>query len=412
MGQADQASSPSIDQPLYGTYARTPQTFVRGQGVWLFDEAGERYLDFVSGIAVNALGHAHPHLVETMQRQAEKLWHTSNLFQIDGARQLAQRLCDATFAQKVFFTNSGAEALECAIKTARRYHYERGEPQRSTIISFQGAFHGRTLATIAAGGNAKYLEGFGPVASGFLNLPFGDHEALGEALAAPDCAAVLIEPVQGEGGVRAVPDQCLIGLRQACDAHGVLLIFDEVQTGMGRSGYLFAHQRLGVEPDIMAVAKGIGGGFPLGACLATAQAAAAMVPGTHGTTYGGNPMAMAIGNAVLDVVLGDGFLEAVRQRASDLKQSLGGLIDMHPAVFTQIRGEGLLMGIKCAVPVPDVVSAARARHLLLVGAGDNVIRILPPLNVTREEIALAIDALHATAQDIEASIATSSNKQT
>lgn len=396
MAQAAQ----SMD-PLFGTYRRTPQTFVRGEGVWLFDEDGRRYMDFVSGIAVNALGHAHPHLVEALKSQADKLWHTSNLFQIDGGRRLAQRLCDATFADKVFFTNSGAEALECSIKTARRYHFDHGKPERVNIITFKGAFHGRTLATIAAGGNPAYLEGFGPAAPGFECLPFGDHDALDEAMAREDCAAVLIEPIQGEGGVRSVPDQCLRGLREACDRHGVLLILDEVQTGMGRSGHLFVHQRVGIEPDIMAVAKGIGGGFPLGACLARAQVAAAMVPGTHGTTYGGNPLAMAVGNAVLDVVLADGFLETVQDRGRDLKQSLGAMIDLHPDIFEDVRGEGLLVGLKCAVPVADVVSAARDKGLLLVAAGDNVVRVLPPLIVTREDIAFAIDALEDAARHLE-----------
>ena len=402
MAQSMLAHSDTSDtDPLFGTYARTPQTFVRGEGVWLFDEDDRRYMDFVSGIAVNALGHAHPHLVDAIKAQAEKLWHTSNLFQIDGGRKLAQRLCDATFAEKVFFTNSGAEALECAIKTARRFHYNQGHPERVNIITFEGAFHGRTLATIAAGGNEAYLEGFGPPASGFENLAFGDHDALNVAIARDDCAAVLIEPIQGEGGVRAVPDQCLRGLREACDKHGVLLILDEVQTGMGRSGHLFVHQRVGIEPDIMAIAKGIGGGFPLGACLARADVAAAMVPGTHGTTYGGNPLAMAAGNAVLDVVLADGFLEHVQDRARDLTQSLGALIDLHPDIFTEVRGEGLLMGLKCAIPVSEVVAAARDKNLLLVAAGDNVVRLLPPLIVTRDDITFAMDALEDTARSLE-----------
>ena len=404
-----QAPSPAPSQPtsdpLYGTYARAPQTFVRGEGVWMWDETGRRYMDFVSGIAVNLLGHAHPHLVETMQRQAATLWHTSNLFQVDGARRLAGRLCEATFADKVFFTNSGAEALECAIKTVRRHHFAEGRPERVTILTFQGAFHGRTLATIAAGGNPAYLEGFGPVAPGFENLPFGDHAALEAAIARPDIAGVLIEPIQGEGGVRTVPDPCLRGLREACDRHGVVLMFDEVQSGMGRTGHLFAHQRLGVEPDIMAVAKGIGGGFPLGACLARAEVAAGMVPGTHGSTYGGNPMAMAIGNAVLDVVLADGFLETVRARAGDLAQGLGALVEMHPGVFEAIRGEGLLRGLRCRVPVKQVVEAAREQGLLLVGAGDNTVRILPPLIVTTADIAFATDALDAAARAIEGAAA-------
>ncbi len=391
----------SADNPLFGTYNRTPQTFVRGEGVWLFDNDGRRYMDFVSGIAVNALGHSHPHLVEAIKNQAERLLHTSNLFQIDGGRRLAQRLCDATFAEKVFFTNSGAEAVECAIKTARRYHYDRGDTNRVAIITFEGAFHGRTLATIAAGGNPAYVEGFGPTAPGFVNLPFGDHDALNEALARDDCAAVMVEPIQGEGGVRSVPDQCLRGLREACDKHGVLLILDEIQTGMGRSGHLFVHQRVGIEPDIMAIAKGIGGGFPLGACLARADGAAAMVPGTHGTTYGGNPLAMAAGNAVLDVVLENGFLDNVQARGRDLAQSVGALIELHPDVFEEVRGEGLLMGLKCKVPNGDVITAARDERLLLVAAGDNVVRLLPPLTVTRDDISFAMDALEAAARKLD-----------
>lgn len=397
--QADDQSTQS--DPLFGTYARAPQTFVRGEGVWLFDADGRRYMDFTSGIAVNALGHAHPHLASVLKAQADALWHTSNLFQIDGGAKLAQRLCDATFADKVFFTNSGAEALECAIKTARRYHYDKGAPERVTILTFEGAFHGRTLATIAAGGQEKYLEGFGPKAPGFENLPFGDHDALKAALARDDCAAVLIEPLQGEGGVRPVPDMCLKGLREACDEAGVLLILDEVQTGVGRSGYFFAHQRVGVEPDIMAIAKGIGGGFPMGACLTRTDVAAAMVPGTHGSTFGGNPLAMAVGNAVLDVVLEEGFLETVRQRASTLSQSLSALLDLFPTIFTELRGEGLLRGLKCAVPAGEVVAAARDKGLLLVPAGDNVVRLLPPLIVTDADIAFAMDALEEAARTVD-----------
>jgi acetylornithine/N-succinyldiaminopimelate aminotransferase len=401
-----QTAQTQTTNPLFGTYARAPQTFVRGEGIWLFDSDERRYMDFTSGIAVNALGHAHPHLVDALKTQADRLWHTSNLFQIDGGEKLAQRLCDATFADQVFFTNSGAEALECAIKTARRYHYEKGHAERVNIITFEGAFHGRTLATIAAGGQEKYLEGFGPKTPGFLNLPFDDDDALNEAIAREDCAAVLVEPVQGEGGVRALPDHAMRNLRKVCDKHGVLLILDEVQTGVGRSGYLFAHQRLGIEPDIMAIAKGIGGGFPMGACLATQEVAAAMVPGTHGSTFGGNPLAMAVGNAMLDVVLEEGFLETVRARAGDLSQSLGALVDLHPDVFAEVRGEGgLLMGLKCAVPVADVVAAARAESLLLVGAGDNVVRLLPPLIITRDDIAFAMDALEAAARTVEKALA-------
>ena len=385
---------------VFPTYDRAPIRVARGEGARLFGEDGETYLDFVSGIAVNALGHAHPHLVAALKEQAEKLWHVSNLYTVPGQERLGERLAAATFADQAFFTNSGAEALEMAIKTARRFHHERGDTERTHVITFSGAFHGRTLATISAGGNEKYLEGFGPRAPGFVNLPFGDHEALKEAAAREDAAAILVEPIQGEGGVRSVPHQCLRGLRAMCDEHGLLLIYDEVQTGVGRTGRLFAHQWVGgdgkgAEPDIMAVAKGIGGGFPLGACLATAEVAAAMRPGTHGTTYGGNPLAMAVGNAVLDVVLEDGFLDAVRERAIQLRQGLARLVDTHGAIVEDVRGEGLLTGlvIREGTTNAQVATAFRDHHLLTVPAGGNVLRILPPLNVTAEEIAEALDVM-------------------
>ncbi|MEM1287633.1 MAG: aspartate aminotransferase family protein [Pseudomonadota bacterium] len=394
--------SEAAKDSLFGTYARAPIRFVRGEGAWLFDEDGERYLDFTSGIAVTCLGHANPHLVGALTAQAGKLWHTSNLFEIDGAQRLAGRLCDATFADKAFFTNSGAEALECAIKTARRYQFGKGETERSTIVTFEGAFHGRTLATIAAGGNPSYLEGFGPKAPGFLSIAPDDEDALSAALLREDCAAVLIEPIQGEGGVRQFPDELLAQLRDRCDQNGVLLIFDEVQTGVGRTGNFFAHQRTGIEPDIMAVAKGIGGGFPMGVCLAKAEVAAAMVPGTHGTTYGGNPLAMAVGNAVLDVILADGFLTSVRERGRDLTQSLAALVDTYPDIFSEARGEGLLRGLKCAVPNKDVVNAARDENMLVVGAGDNVVRLLPPLIVSADELSAGVAALSRAAEKLRA----------
>ena len=305
--------------PLLPTYARADIAFERGDGVWLTATTGERYLDFGGGIAVASLGYGHPHLVKALTDQAQKLWHTSNLYNMPEGERLAQRLVDATFADTVFFTNSGAEAMECAIKMARKFHYANGQPERFHIITFEGAFHGRTLATIAAGGQAKYLEGFGPKAAGFDQVPFGDHKAL-EAAIGPHTAAILIEPLQGEGGIRPVPPQCLRGLRALCDKHGLLLILDEIQSGVGRTGSFFAHEHAGITPDIMAIAKGIGGGFPLGACLATREAAKGMTFGTHGTTYGGNPLAMACGNAVLDVVLEDGFLERVGQAGLALKQ--------------------------------------------------------------------------------------------
>lgn len=371
-------------QPLYDTYNRAALRFERGEGIWLITEGGDRYLDFAAGIAVNSLGHSHPHLVNTLKDQADKLWHLSNLYEVPGQEKLGRRLVEATFADKVFFTNSGAEALECAIKTARRYHYVNGNPERFRVITFEGAFHGRTLATIAAGGQAKYLEGFGPKVDGFDQVPFGDEAALRAAIT-EETAAILLEPVQGEGGLRGFPEEFMRLLRQICDDKGLLLILDEVQTGVGRTGRLFAHEWSGIKPDIMAVAKGIGGGFPMGACLATAEAAKGMTAGVHGTTYGGNPLAMAVGNAVLDVVLADGFLENVQETALTLKQGLASIIDRFPNVVSEIRGRGLLMGIKCVVPNVTLIQALRDEHFLSVGAGDNVIRLLPPLVTTPEE---------------------------
>ncbi|MCO4318797.1 aspartate aminotransferase family protein [Phyllobacterium sp. 21LDTY02-6] len=384
-------------QPLYDTYARAGLRFERGEGVWLTTEDGQRYLDFAAGIAVNLLGYSHPHLVEALKSQAEKLWHLSNIYEIPGQKRLGQRLVDHTFADKAFFTNSGAEALECAIKTARRYHYVNGHPERFRIVTFEGAFHGRTLATIAAGGQAKYLEGFGPKVEGFDQVPFGDNAALKAAIG-PETAAILIEPIQGEGGVRLVPDETMRALRKLCDEHGILLVLDEVQSGMGRTGRLFAHEWSGITPDIMAVAKGIGGGFPLGVCLATAEAAKGMTAGTHGTTYGGNPLAMAVGNAVLDIALADGFLQHVRQMEILLKQGLASIADRYPEVIAEVRGRGLLRGLKCVVPNTTMVQALRDEHLLTVGAGDNVVRLIPPLVVTEEEIRDALAKIEAAAE--------------
>ncbi len=383
--------------PLFSTFARADFVFERGEGVWLETREGRRYLDFAGGIAVNSLGHAHPHLVAALKDQAEKVWHVSNLYEIPGQTRLAERLCAASFADRVFFTNSGAEALECAIKTARRYHFVDGAPQRFRILTFEGAFHGRTLATIAAGGQAKYLEGFGPKVEGFDQLPFGDREALKAAIAGPEVAAVLVEPIQGEGGVRAVPTDWLREMRALCDEHGVLLVFDEVQTGIGRTGHFFAHEMTGVTPDILASAKGIGGGFPLGACLATEEAAKGMTPGTHGTTYGGNPLAMAVGNAVLDVVLSEGFLEDVRRTALVLKQGLASVVDRYPQVFAEVRGEGLLVGLKAVLPNGEVVGALRGEGLLTAPAGDNVIRLLPPLIATEADMREAVSRIEAAA---------------
>ena len=390
-----------MTSPLLPTYARADLAFEHGEGAWLTAQGGERYLDFGSGIAVNALGHAHPHLVAALTEQAGRLWHTSNLFRIPEGERLAQRLVDATFADVVFFANSGAEANEAAIKMARKYHAVNGAPERFRIVTVEGAFHGRTLATIAAGGQKKYLEGFGPKVEGFDQVPFGDHDALRAAIG-PETAAILVEPIQAEGGVRSIPTQCLRGLREFCDEHGLLLILDEVQTGVGRTGKLFAHERSGIIPDIMSVAKGIGGGFPLGACLATAEAAKGMTVGTHGTTFGGNPLAMAVGNAVLDVVLALGFLPHVERIAIVLKQRLAELKDRHPAIVAEIRGEGLLLGLRTHVLNTEFAAAARAEGLLTIPAGDNVVRLMPPLVIGEEEVREAYRRLDAAATALEA----------
>ena len=390
-----------VTSALLPTYARAPLAFERGEGAWLVATNGERYLDFGAGIAVNALGHAHPHLVEALTAQAQKLWHTSNLFEIPDGERLGRRLVDATFADAAFFCNSGAEANEAAIKMARKYHAAGGQPERYRIVTFEGAFHGRTLATLAAGGQQKYIEGFGPKVDGFDQVPFGDHEALLAAIG-PETAALMVEPIQGEGGIRSVPPQCLRGLRELCDARGLLLILDEVQTGIGRTGRLFAHEWAGMTPDILSAAKGIGGGFPLGVCLATEEAARGMTAGSHGTTFGGNPLAMAVGNAVLDVVLADGFLDHVQRIGLLLKQRLAGLRDRHPEVIAEIRGAGLLLGLKLNVPNVAFAAAARAEHLLVIPAGDNVVRLLPPLIVTDADVHAAVDRLEAAAGRLEA----------
>jgi acetylornithine/N-succinyldiaminopimelate aminotransferase len=402
MGGTAEGAVVMAEPALYDTYNRVPIRFERGDGVWLTTESGERYLDFAAGIAVNSLGHAHPHLVAALKDQADKLWHLSNLYDVPGQEKLARRLTEATFADKVFFTNSGAEALECAIKTARRYQFSKGHPQRFHVITFEGAFHGRTLATIAAGGQAKYLEGFGPKVEGFDQVPFGDMDALKAAIT-DATAAILIEPVQGEGGLRRVPNDVLRALRELCDEHGLLLILDEVQSGVGRTGKLFAHEWAGVTPDIMAVAKGIGGGFPIGACLATEEAASGMKAGTHGTTYGGNPLAMAVGNAVLDVVLGEGFLNHVRDVALVFRQGLESLKDRFPEVIEEIRGEGLMLGIKTKIANTDLLMAMRDERLLAVAAGDNVIRLLPPLIATAEEAREGLARIERAAEKLSKS---------
>ncbi|WP_333825398.1 aspartate aminotransferase family protein [Pinisolibacter sp.] len=385
---------------LFSTFARADLAFERGEGVWLETASGERYLDMMAGIAVNALGHCHPHLVAALKDQAEKLWHVSNVFAAPHQERLARRLTETSFADRVFFTNSGAEALECAIKTARRWQWSKGRPERYRLITFEGAFHGRTLATIAAGGQEKYLEGFGPKVEGFDSVEGFDEAAVLAAIG-PETAGILIEPIQGEGGVRPAPASFLSWLRNLCDELDLLLIFDEVQCGLGRTGHLWAYQSVGVTPDILASAKGIGGGFPLGACLATEDAASGMTAGTHGTTYGGNQLAMAVGNAVLDVVLAPGFLDEVKQKGLKLKQKLASLVDLHDGIFEEVRGDGLLLGLKCRVPAARAVAAMRESKLLTVGAGDNVVRFLPALVVGDAEIDEAVARVEAAAHALE-----------
>jgi acetylornithine/N-succinyldiaminopimelate aminotransferase len=383
-----------VASSLLPTYVRADLAFERGEGAWLTSTTGERYLDFGGGIAVASLGYSHPHLVAALTEQAQRLWHVSNLYQIPEGERLAARLVEATFADLVFFTNSGAEALECAIKMARKYQSAKGQPERFRMITFEGAFHGRTLSTIAAGGQQKYLEGFGPPVEGFDQIAFADHEAVQRAIG-PNTGAILIEPIQGEGGIRPVPPQCLRGLRALCDEHGLLLVMDEVQTGVGRTGRLFAHEHAGVRPDVMAIAKGIGGGFPMGCCLATAEAAKGMTTGTHGSTFGGNPLAMSVGNAVLDVVLAPGFLERVTQMGLLLKQRLCELIDRHGNIIAEVRGMGLMIGLKTKIPNNEFVTAVRREKLLTIPAGDNVVRLLPPLIVDETEIGEAVRRLDA-----------------
>ena len=381
------------------TYNRAPLTFVKGEGSWLIGEDGTRYLDLGAGIAVNALGHAHPDLVAALTDQAGQVWHTSNLYHIPGQQELADRLVAETFADTVFFTNSGTEACELAVKMARKYWAETDDP-RTGILAFTGSFHGRSAAGIAAAGSEKMTAGFGPLLPGFTHVPFGDHEALKAALT-DRIAAVILEPVQGEGGIVPVPDQCLKGLRELCDQTGALLILDEVQCGMGRTGRLFAHEWAGIAPDIMMVAKGIGGGFPLGAVLATGDAARGMTAGTHGSTYGGNPLAMAVGNAVTRIVAEPAFLAEVTRKAGLFCQALEGLVAGHPDVFEAVRGTGLMLGLKCKVTNSDVVGAGYDAHVLTVPAADNVVRILPPLTITDDEIAEAVRRLDTAATALE-----------
>ena len=377
--------------PVYGP---SPVVFARGEGVRMYDDKGRVYLDFIAGIAVTSLGHCNPVLVKALTEQANTLWHTSNMFRVPGQERLAQRYVDLTFADYAFFTNSGAESIEGCIKIARRYHWAKGAPERIGILSFEGSFHGRTLGGINAGAQEKYREGFGPRLPGFRSIPFGDHEALKEAIKAPDLAAVLIEPVQGEGGVRAVPDQCLKGLRDLCTEHGVLLIYDEIQCGGGRTGKLFHHQWVaGAEPDLLAAAKGIGGGFPMGMILATAEAASGMAKGVHGTTFGGGPLAMAVGNAVLDVMTGEGFFEQVRRVAGTMQQGMESLKGRYPELVLDVTGAGLLRGLRMKDDPIPLRGKLSDRGLLVGTAGNNTLRLAPPLVVTEDDVREAIDII-------------------
>ena len=382
------------------TYNRAPLNFVSGQGTWLVEADGRRFLDLGAGIAVNVLGHAHPGLVDALTQQANTLWHVSNLYHIGPQQRLADQLVEHTFADTAFFTNSGTEACELAVKMARKYHYDKGAPERTDIITFEGSFHGRSSAGIAAAGSEKMTKGFGPLLPGFVHLPFGDHDALTEAAKSPTVGAIMVEPVQGEGGIRPLPDACLKGLRDLCDEHGILIILDEVQCGVARTGKLFAHEWSGITPDIMMIAKGIGGGFPLGAVLATENAASGMTAGTHGSTYGGNPLACAVGSKVMDIVADPAFIAEVNRKASLLRQKLEGLIAAHPDVFDSVRGTGLMLGLKCKATNMDVVNAGYAQELLTVPAADNVVRLLPPLNITDEEITQAVTRLDAAATQV------------
>lgn len=378
-------------QHILPVYRPPEEVFVQGEGAYLYTGDGRRYLDFIAGIAVNALGHAHPAMVDALRDQAGKLWHTSNMFRIKGQEELADKICRDTFADRVFFTNSGTEAIECAIKAARKYHWAKGDADRIDIITFTGAFHGRSIGAINAGGNPKYLEGFGPKLPGFVHLEWGDHDALKAALAAPTTAAVLVEPVQGEGGVRAMPEQCLKGLRQLCDEYGVVLMFDEVQCGMGRTGKLWGYQwAADVEPDVIAAAKGIGGGFPFGACLMTEAVAEPMQPGSHGSTYGGNPLAMAVGNVVWDIISNDEFLANVRRTSSALQQGLKSLADSHPDKVEAVTGKGLLTGLRLKADPKNLQGLCRDEGLLVGVAGNNVLRLAPPLIIDESQVREAV----------------------
>ncbi|ATG36352.1 acetylornithine aminotransferase ArgD [Phaeobacter piscinae] len=383
------------------TYNRAPLSFVKGEGAWLIEADGRRFLDLAAGIAVNALGHAHPALVKALTDQAETLWHVSNLYHIPQQQALADRLVEHSFADTVFFTNSGTESCELAVKMARKYFHDKGQPERVEILTFSGSFHGRSSAGISAAGSEKMTGGFGPMLPGFTHLMFGDLDGVTDAIS-DHTAAILIEPVQGEGGIRPVPDTELKALRQICDEHGLLLILDEVQCGVGRTGKLFAHEWAGITPDIMMVAKGIGGGFPLGAVLATEEAASGMTAGTHGSTYGGNPLGCAVGCAVMDHVTDPEFLAEVNRKACLLRQKLEGLVAAHPQVFEEVRGSGLMLGLKCVAANSDVVAAGYQAEVVTVPAADNVVRLLPPLTLTDEDIAEAFTRLDQAATAVEA----------
>ena len=386
-------------QHIMPVYRPPEEAFERGEGVRLITEGGDSYLDFVAGIAVTALGHAHPELVKTLQEQAGKLWHTSNMFRVPAAEELARKMCARTFADRVFFTNSGTEAVECAIKSARKYHYKNGAVDRIEIVTFTGAFHGRSLGAINAGGNPKYLEGFGPPLPGFRQLEWGDHDALKEAVTDKTCA-VFVEPVQGEGGVRAMPEQCLTGLRKLCDETGTLLIFDEVQCGMGRTGKLFAHEWAEqAQPDIMCVAKGVGAGFPFGACLTTEAVGIHMQPGSHGSTYGGNPLAMAVGNVVWDIISDEDFLAEVRRVSGTVTQGLKSLADSHPDKVEAVTGKGLLVGLQMKAPPKSLQGICREKKLLVGVAGNNVLRLAPPLIITDEDVREAVAIMDQSISD-------------
>jgi len=389
---------------LMGVYNRAPLAFERGEGARLYSTDGTAYLDCVAGIATTALGHCHPRLVEAVKTQAEKLWHVSNIFQIPGQEELAQRLTDNSFADVVFFTNSGTEAVECALKTARKFHSVNGDPDKIDIIGFDGSFHGRTYAAVNAAGNPSYTEGFGPKLPGYIQLKFGDMDALKAAMG-PTTAALIIEPVQGEGGARAVSDENLREMRRLCDEHGALLIFDEVQSGMGRTGKLWAHEWAGVTPDIMAVAKALGGGFPIGACLATAEAAKGMTVGAHGSTFGGNPLAMAVGIAAFDEIVKPETLANVNEVAGYLTQQLHGLKDRYPDIIVDIRGKGLLVGVKLNPNNREFMALAREHQLLVAGGGDNCVRLLPSLLLTVDEAREAIEKFEQTCETVRAKAA-------